>query len=63
MLETGRVHARSDIDLAVWGLPEEDYFRAVGDLLDIDPDFEIDLVEIQYAKPTILPAIQAGVEV
>jgi predicted nucleotidyltransferase len=62
MLEPAKVHARSDIDLAVWNLPTHDYYRAVADLLDLDPDFSIDLVEIAYAKPGILSAIQAGVE-
>lgn len=53
----------SDIDLAVWGLPEKDYFQAVSRLLDIDPEFSIDLVEIQNAKPHILKVIEAeGVE-
>jgi predicted nucleotidyltransferase len=29
-------HSRSDIDLAVWGLPESDYYGAVGRLLSFD---------------------------
>lgn len=62
MLETAKVHARSDIDLAVWDLPADDYYRVLAELLDLDPDFSIDLVEIAYAKPGILSAIQAGVE-
>ena len=62
MLEAKQVHERSDIDLAVWGLPTDDYFRALAELLDIDPEFEVDLVEIQHAKPHIEQAIQSGVE-
>ncbi len=62
MLETAKVHSHSDIDLAVWDLPESDYYRALGELLDIDPEFSIDLVEIKHAKPTILAAIEAGVD-
>jgi hypothetical protein len=46
----------------VWGLPPDDYFRALAELLDIDPEFPIDLVEAEQAKPQILSAIQAGVE-
>jgi predicted nucleotidyltransferase len=52
----------SDIDLAVWGLPEENYFQAVGILLDIAQGFSVDLVEFQYAKPHILTAISEGCE-
>ena len=62
MLLTPAVHTRSDLDLAVWDLPETNYYRALGTLLDLDPDFSIDLVEIQHAKPAILKAIQDGVE-
>ena len=54
---------KSDIDLAVWGLSESDYFRAVSRMLDVDPQFDIDLVEAQNAKPHIFKAIEAeGVE-
>lgn len=63
MLDVEQMHWRSDIDLAVWGLPEDDYFRAVSRLLDVDPQFDVDLVEIQNAKPYIAHAIEAsGVE-
>lgn len=62
MLEATNIHDRSDIDLAVWGLPGDDYFRALAELLDLDPEFAIDLVEIEYAKPHILRAIEVGTE-
>lgn len=63
LLNYEKMNWRSDIDLAVWGLPEKDYFQAVSRLLDVDPEFSIDLVEIQNAKPHILEVIQAeGVE-
>lgn len=51
----------SDIDLAVWGLPEDDLFKA-GAAIERGHDFAIDLVEVQYAKPHILSAIEQGVE-
>jgi predicted nucleotidyltransferase len=60
MLTPGKVHGRSDIDLAVWGLPEADYLKALAALLDIDPDFSIDLIEAEYASPRLLAAIQVG---
>jgi predicted nucleotidyltransferase len=52
----------SDIDLAVWGLPEKDYFKAVGFLLEISGNFSIDLVEVQNARECILSAINQGLE-
>ncbi|NJK51727.1 MAG: nucleotidyltransferase domain-containing protein [Leptolyngbyaceae cyanobacterium SU_3_3] len=54
-------HETSDIDLAVWGLPEKFYFKAVARLLALSK-FEFDLVEVQYASPEILAAIAQGRE-
>lgn len=54
-------HESSDIDLAVWELPEKSYFKAMSQLLSLS-DFEVDLVEVQYASPEILAAIAQGLE-
>ncbi len=54
-------HETSDIDLAVWRLSEESYFKAVGQLLSLS-DFKFDLVEVQHASPEILMAIAQGTE-
>jgi len=57
-------HARSDVDLAVWGLAEGEYYRAVSQLLDLDPTFEIDLIRAEEAPPSLLARIrQEGVEI
>ena len=37
-------HLRSDIDLGVWDI--QNYFPAVSRLMDLDPEFEFDLVPI-----------------
>lgn len=54
-----KVHERSDVDLAVWGLAPRDYFRAVGQLLAIDPDMPIDVIEAESASPRMLAEIAA----
>lgn len=54
-------HEESDLDLAVWELPEQTYFKAVARLLSLS-DFAIDLVETQYASPEMLAAIAQGIE-
>jgi hypothetical protein len=46
----------------VWGLPERDYFRAVATLMDVEPEFRVDLVEGQRVEPHILKAIAQGIE-
>lgn len=62
LLHPEKVHSRSDIDLAVWGLPEADYLKALAELLELDPDFSIDLVEAKDANSRLQAAIQTGVE-
>lgn len=63
MLDASKLHSRSDIDLAVWGLPETGttYFQAVGMLQGLSR-FTIDLVEAQYAPDHIQEAIAQGME-
>ena len=51
-------HQRSDIDLVVWGLDEKIYYQAVGKLLSLDPAFEIDLIEAEYASPNLSRVIE-----
>lgn len=54
-----RFHHRSDIDLAVWGLPHRQYFCAVGQLQAIDAEFSIDLVEYALASSRLQKVIQS----
>lgn len=58
MVSFARIHERSDVDLAVWGLKPHAYYRAVGCLLALDPRIQIDLVEAELASPRILNAIK-----
>ena len=50
-------HSRSDVDLAVWGLGEGQYFRAVSALLGIDPEINVDLIEFEFASPSMQAVI------
>lgn len=53
---------RSDIDLAVWGIPENVYLRALANLMDLTTEFAIDLVRVEEARLSIKAAIdQEGV--
>jgi len=62
MLYLPHIHERSDLDLAVWGLAPDNYYRAVGRLLALDPRILIDLVEAESAPARILAVIEtAGV--
>jgi uncharacterized protein len=43
----------SDIDLAAWGIKNEDYFLAVAKLQDLSQEFSIDLVQMENCKPDL----------
>jgi predicted nucleotidyltransferase len=62
VLSDQRFHPHSDVDLAVWGLDEKVYYRAVSHLLDLDPTIPIDLIEFELAPPALQAIIkQEGV--
>ena len=61
LLNPETMSPHSDIDLAVWGLPEASIFRA-GAMIEKGHRFTIDLVEAEKAKPHILKAIEQGIE-
>ena len=57
-------HMGSDIDLAVWGLEERRYYRAVSRLLDLDPAIQVDLILGEEAALALLMVIkEEGVSV
>ena len=57
-------HLKSDIDLAVSGLDEKYYYLAQGQLLALDPEFEIDLILIEDASESLKEKIDSeGIEI
>lgn len=62
LIETDRFHPWSDVDLAVWGLPPEDYFEAVARVLDVGGEIKVDLIRAERCKPYLREAIERGVE-
>jgi len=57
-------HQNSDIDLAVWGIKEKEYFRAVSGLMDLDSEISADLVMTEDAKPSLYARIKSeGIEI
>ena len=51
-------HARSDIDIAAWGLKGREYYRAVGVLQALDPEIGIDLIAYEDASPSLQEVIR-----
>lgn len=54
----------SDMDLAAWGIRAEDTFRAVGAVLDLDDEIEVNLVDMGACRPALRTVIEReGVEI
>lgn len=58
MTEKNRFHKRSDIDLAVEGIPDEKFYEAYGEITGKLSDFKVDLVDIKDCKKSLLSAIE-----
>jgi predicted nucleotidyltransferase len=61
--EPDRFHEHSDLDIAVWGVAEGKYLRAVARLLSLDPGISVDLVRVESASISLQTSIERdGVE-
>ena len=49
----------SDIDIAVWGIPPEKYFRAVWEVEDISRLFKLDMVDFESCKGLLRERIES----
>jgi len=53
----------SDVDIAAWGIRPEDTLRAIGAVLDLDAEIEVNLVDINTTRSSVLHRIgQEGIE-
>ncbi len=58
LLRPDAFHERSDVDLAVCGLPGERYFQAVAAVNDLPDAFGVDLVDLDRCRPDLRQAIE-----
>lgn len=49
----------SDIDLAVWGMPANQYFLAATAADELDEAFSVDVVDIRFCRSSLLDVIKA----
>ncbi|MDE0013728.1 MAG: hypothetical protein OXU36_21485 [Candidatus Poribacteria bacterium] len=49
----------SDIDIAIWGIPNDKYFRAVSEAVNISGLFKVDLVDFENSKELFREKIQS----
>lgn len=59
LVDRSRFHERSDIDLAAWGIPEMDYLRALGAVMDSTSEFLVDLVRVEEAYDHIRKIVES----
>ncbi len=53
----------SDVDIAAWGIRPEDTFQAIGVVMDITSEIEINLVDVNTCSASLLDVIvREGVE-
>ena len=57
LIHSALFHERSDVVLAVWGLPGREYYCAVSVLLDIEPSISIDLIAFEDARHALQEVI------
>ncbi|MBE9062763.1 nucleotidyltransferase family protein, partial [cf. Phormidesmis sp. LEGE 11477] len=63
MLHAQHIRPSSDIDLAVWGLPNHAYCKAISRLFKLDSAFSIDLVLFEQAPLSLRQSIvRTGIE-
>ncbi len=48
----------SDVDIAAWGIRPEDTFRAIGAVMDITSEIEINLVDVNTCSASLLEVIE-----
>ena len=58
LLYEARFTPWSDVDIAAWGIPPDQTFRAIGAVMDLDSSLEINLVDVNTCSPTLLKAIE-----
>ena len=58
LLHETRFTAWSDVDIAAWGIPPEETFRAIGAIMDLDSSLEINLVDVNTCTPSLRKAIE-----
>lgn len=55
--------AWSDIDLVAWGIPADQFYKAVAAVTGVSSDFKVDLIDPDVCRPAVRQSIESeGVE-
>jgi predicted nucleotidyltransferase len=58
LVHKGCFTAWSDVDIAAWNIHPDDTFRAMGMVMDIDAEIEINLVDVATCRSSLLATIE-----
>jgi uncharacterized protein len=58
LVHPGRFTARSDIDLAAWGLTDVNWLAAIGAVHRLYDQFDLNLVDVSACAPALLAVIE-----
>ena len=58
LLHEKRFTQWSDVDIAAWGIPADQTFRAIGAVMDLDSSLQINLVDVNTCTPSLLRSIE-----
>ncbi len=54
----------SDVDIAAWGISPQDTFRAIGTVMEVASDIDVNLVDVGTCRPSLLTVIEEeGIEI
>ena len=54
----------SDVDIAAWGISPQDTFRAIGAVMELATDIDVNLVDVGTCRPSLLTVIEKeGIEI
>lgn len=59
LLQDDLFHDHSDVDIAAWGVRQEDILKAVAAVTSLDPDICVDLVVLEDAPESLRQTIRA----
>jgi predicted nucleotidyltransferase len=57
LVHTGCFTSCSDVDIAAWGIRPEDTFRAIGMVMALDGNIEVNLVDVRTCSASLLALI------
>jgi len=64
LIDRSRFTRWSDVDLSVWGIPDERFYAAVGAVTGLSAKFKVDLVDPADCRESLRRAIESeGIEI